>query len=196
MIFSHIEGATPIDDESDLLQIGIISFKQLCDAEAENILKAVHKYFRAKKRISWFRPRHLLRIHQDMFCDVWNWAGKLRRSVTNIGTKPYLIESSLYELYHDLLYWEQHQTIKPLECSVRLHHRLVAIHPFENGNGRHARLVADLYLFSKGFPFPKWPTSLINESSDRSRYLSALRLADQGDISKLLEFTSSHMQET
>jgi len=138
MDFQTPEGATPIFDISDLKLDGIVTYSQLCDAEAENILRAISKYLSSKRSLRgpFFTETNLLKIHREMFGDVWAWAGKYRKSTTNIGLKPYLIKYELLKLCQDVQFWEQKNSpISLIEQAARIHHRLVAIHPFENGNG-------------------------------------------------------------
>ena len=84
------------------------------------------------------------RVHQGMFADAWKWAGQHRTRMTNIGVEPHQITTQMKLLFDDARYWHDHSTYEPAERAVRLHHRLVSIHPYRNGNGRHARFMADL----------------------------------------------------
>ena len=79
------------------------------------------------------------------------------------------------------------------ELAVRFHHRLVAIHPFPNGNGRHARLAADLLLELLGEPVFSWGSQNLNEDgASRAAYLDALQWADRElDYEPLLLFARS-----
>jgi Fic-DOC domain mobile mystery protein B len=85
-------------------------------------------------------------LHKRLFGDVWDWAGKFRKTGKNIGIDPIDIPVELRTLMGDARYWADHNTCPPSEAAVRLHHRLVKIHPFANGNGRHARIMADTVL--------------------------------------------------
>jgi fido (protein-threonine AMPylation protein) len=86
-------------------------------------------------------------------------------------------------------YWHMHETFEAVERAVRLHHRLVSVHPFRNGNGRHARFMADLYLHSIGLARLSWGGSgLVADDHVRARYIDALRQADGGEIAALIEF--------
>ncbi|MBX9831269.1 mobile mystery protein B [Candidatus Babeliales bacterium] len=186
--FNIPEGATPIDDYSGLLPKGVHTQKDLNRVEAENILTAQKKYL--KKRIdnpaNWFNVENLKAIHKAMFCDVWAWAGSFRKSNTSIGIEPYKIPSSLGELCIDIAFWTHNPiSLTFLEQAARIHHRLVFIHPFENGNGRFSRLVADRYLVAYGCPYPQWPY-LQDDGQLRTRYIQSLREADQGDFEPLV----------
>lgn len=103
------EGATPILDISDLKLDGIVTYAQLCDAEAESIFKAASRFFSSKRGLSqpFLSEDNLLKTHHEMFKDVWAWAGKYRKNITNIGVKPYLIKSELVKLCQDVQFWEE-----------------------------------------------------------------------------------------
>jgi len=193
-IFEPIEGATPIDDISGLIPTHITTKAELDEWEAANILKAVRKYLvPGKKRgitVEWLK-----KVHKDMFNDTWKWAGKFRTKSTNVGVEPHRIQEETKKLVDDIKFWEKGNTFDPLETSVRVHHRIVHIHPFENGNGRHARLVADIFLFSQGQKLPAWPgEDLIKKTDVRTRYIRALKEADSGNYKPLEDFTKSLMK--
>lgn len=196
MLFLTPEGATPIHDASGLKQEGINTYAQLCDAEAENILKALRKHLARPKKspTEWFNEKYLAKVHRDMFQEVWDWAGKYRRSTTNIGVKPFLIPVEIVKLCEDVAFWNSHcNNLPALEQAARIHHRLVLIHPFENGNGRHARLIADMYLHSNGLPYPRWPIDLSKSGNYRTEYIQALKEADRGNYDLLITYTKNHL---
>jgi fido (protein-threonine AMPylation protein) len=129
---------------------------------------------------AWF-----LRLHREMFEDVWEWAGRLRRSVTNIGVQPQFIEQRLYELSQNLPCWTNESRL--LQATM-LHHQAVLIHPFENGNGRWSRALANIWLYLNGAEPTDWPgTELSEVSSIRDEYLHAIQAADAGDYAALFE---------
>lgn len=183
-------GATPIADASELIPSEIFTYRDLCIAEAQNILSAVNKHLhgRRKNLLTWFSPDALKRMHREMFSDVWGWAGRYRRTQTNIGVRPSQIAVEMHKLCEDVRWWLSNpQSSSPLDEAVRLHHRLVAIHPFENGNGRHSRLTADIYLKHRVGWHPQWPEDLGVGGTHRKNYLCALRAADRGNYDPLLE---------
>jgi Fic-DOC domain mobile mystery protein B len=138
---------------------------------------------------SWFNLTTLRRFHSAMFDRVWDWAGQFRTAQTNIGHPPHLILGALQDLRDDVLYWlSVPGAMSPLDQAARVHHRLVAIHPFPNGNGRFARLIADRYMKFLGCRLPDWPTNLQDDVSARSNYIAALRTANRGDYCALLEY--------
>ncbi|MFV0340082.1 MAG: mobile mystery protein B [Parachlamydiaceae bacterium] len=181
--FHTPDDATPIHDCSGLIPQWVYTIHDLNRVEAENILKAYRKYF--KGTFSPFQPKHLKTIHRDMFGDVWEWAGTLRKSITSIGIKPNLIPLRLAEFCREVNEWfEIQHDLTYVEMAARIHHRLVWIHPFENGNGRFSRFIADRFLLSFNCPHPIWP-DLNQEDINRRDYIHTLQSADKGDYTPL-----------
>ena len=124
-----------------------------------------------------------------MLGDVWRWAGRFRTSERNIGIDYWQIPIALRQLLDDTKAWIEYHTYPPDEIALRFHHRLVQIHPFPNGNGRHSRLVADLLVMSFGRERFSWGReSLRDAGAMRRRYIAALRAADNHDMGPLLAF--------
>jgi len=145
------EGATPIQDSGGLKLDWIRTRDQLNEVEAGNIMKASSKYFSQRKFPSkWFEEKFLRKIHSEMFNDIWNWAGIYYVGpLRNIGIKSFHIPVQVRELCSNVLFWLENKTdLTFVEQSARIHFRLAQVHPFPNGNGRHARFTADLYLHS------------------------------------------------
>lgn len=194
MRFEAPEGATPIEDAADLVPDGIVTYRDLCAVEAENILDAADRHLSRRKNpeCSWFDESFIRRLHADMFGKVWRWAGKYRQEDLNIGVAFHRVQEEIGLLVGDLKYWNSpgECEMPVLERAVRLHHRLSWIHPFRNGNGRHGRLAADIYLRSQRHPLPSWPgDDLAAAGKMRARYLASLKDADQGDFGPLTDFT-------
>lgn len=128
-----------------------------------------------------------------MFGKVWRWAGTFRKSDKNIGGPWYQIGPRLHGLCEDTKLWIENRTMPPDEIAARFHHRLVQIHPFPNGNGRHARLLTELLLENVlGRPRFTWGgADLVNPGAARERYISALQAADNHDFQPLLVFARS-----
>lgn len=182
-----IPGQTPLDDLSGLRAKRIRTTAELNVAEAENIRRAILKYLAARptSRSARFDLRWLLRLHREMFGNVWTWAGTFRTSQTNIACKPYEIERRLHDLLEDLKAWQASGMPLP-EQAVRLHHVAVQIHPFPNGNGRWSRMVANIWLKLHGASPIEWPETTIGTTSTiRDEYLEAIKSADRGDYAKL-----------
>ncbi len=134
----------------------------------------------------------LRQLHKRMFGDVWKWAGQFRTTPRNIGVEAWEIRPQLRQLLDDVRYWVEHQTYAPDEIAVRFHHRLVWIHPFPNGNGRHSRLAADLLAVKLDQQRFTWGSgNLVAIAELRKRYVDALRAADGHDVGPLITFTRS-----
>jgi Fic-DOC domain mobile mystery protein B len=186
------EANTPLDpDEREgLIPAYITTRAELNEAEQENITEADQWAFRRRRDV--LSVDFLKALHRRMLRHVWRWAGEFRRTERNIGIAPHLIETELYRLVDDARYWVEHQTYARDELASRFHHRLVAIHPFPNGNGRHGRLAADLLIAQLGGRRFTWGGANLTEPAEnRRRYVSALRAADRHDIRPLLEFARS-----
>lgn len=188
-LFELVEGATPIEDVSDLIPTHITTKAELNEWEAANILKAASRYLSAKKppvvTVEWLK-----KVHRAMFDETWRWAGVIRKKNINLGVDWHQILDELKCLVDDIKYWSGSGNLSLLQRSVRLHHRLVKIHPFVNGNGRHARLVADIFLSTHDEKLPEWPEIRLIERTDiRERYIRALQAADKGDYALLERFT-------
>lgn len=177
-------------EEKDGLKLKWITLRsELNEAEARNIAQA-QVWLMSNKNKDFCSDTFLRELHKKMFGDVWKWAGTYRTSERNIGVAPYQIPMKLMQLFDDVNFWIENKTYSNREIAVRLHHKLVQIHPFPNGNGRVSRLMADLVLEKlEGTKLYWGNTNLVNVSEIRSTYIAALRKADAGDYSDLLEFT-------
>jgi Fic-DOC domain mobile mystery protein B len=131
-------------------------------------------------------------LHQRMLGDVWRWAGKFRITERNLGIHYFEIPMAVRELLENAKTWVEHKTYPPDQISVRFHHRLVKIHPFPNGNGRHSRMMADLLVMRLGGERFTWGRASLQQSGDvRKQYIDALRAADNHDYEPLLRFARS-----
>ncbi|HTV47656.1 MAG TPA: mobile mystery protein B [Phycisphaerae bacterium] len=187
--WQSIPGETPIDDISGLIPKGITTRSQLNDLEAENIREAVVVYLAAKptKRQAPFTLNWIYKLHKHMFGDVWTWAGTKRTMEVNIGVSVHQIDEQLQNMLDNLEYWRRTGTMNMLEQSARLHHQAVYIHPFLNGNGRWARLLANIWLMRNDSPITIWPDQAVgNKSIIRDEYLEAIRAADAGNFAPLI----------
>jgi Fic-DOC domain mobile mystery protein B len=127
-----------------------------------------------------------------MFGDVWQWAGAYRQTERNLGIEAYRIPAEMPAMLDNVRYWIEHETYSPDEIGVRLHHRLTAIHPWPNGNGRHARLIGDLLIQRLGGKVFTWGGGTLSDIGElRTRYVAALKSADNHDIGALVEFARS-----
>jgi Fic-DOC domain mobile mystery protein B len=185
------EGATPLDPN----ELGGLKYKhittqgELDQLEQANIESALRWLNRQKAYV--LTDDFAITLHKRLFGDVWNWAGTFRRTGKNIGVDPIRISVELRSLMGDAKYWADNKTYPPLEAAVRLHHRLVKIHPFPNGNGRHARIMADTVLDRVYESKPiDWAGGhdLQKMGERRAAYIAALKAADNDDIGPLKEF--------
>ncbi len=190
-----IPGATPLDPDTiaGLRPAHIATQADLNAAEAANILAALN-WARRARTDTVLRRDYVQRLHKQMFGDVWRWAGTWRRLETTIGVDPLTIATRVEQLLDDVRHWVANASFEPHEIAVRLHHQMVLIHPFPNGNGRHTRLMADLLLKQlEREPFT-WGGGALSSADDaRTRYIAALRSADRGDLQPLLVFARSQL---
>ncbi|MBA3067436.1 MAG: mobile mystery protein B [Hyphomonas sp.] len=192
-LFQEPEDATPLTpDECEGLRLTWVTTRaDLNVAEQDNIDKGAAWAYRARKP-DLLTVEYVLKLHKRMFGDVWLWAGRYRRSERNIGIAPHMIGVQTGQLMGDAAYWVEHRTYEPTELAVRVHHRLVFIHPFPNGNGRHARMMADLVLRRLGEPALSWGGGSLSDITElRRAYVDALRRADREDYDALIAFSRS-----
>lgn len=195
-LFQEPNDATPLEpaERDGLLQSWITYRRDLNEAEQENIVKGSvwAQGGRSRKAADLLPEDFVKSLHKRMFGEVWNWAGTYRRTGKNIGIDASRIAVEMPPMLDDVCYWVEHETFSPEEIAVRLHHRLTAIHPFPNGNGRHARLMADLLIERLGGQAFSWGGgSLADLGELRTRYVAALQAADSHDFGPLLSFARS-----
>jgi len=194
MSFDYPEGATPLDaDEARGLLLSHITNRTELDRwEQENISEAEAWAFRRKPKDT-LTEGFCKNLHKRMFGTVWRWAGSYRTTGKNIGVPAWQIASELRNLCADCATWIEHNTYPPDEIAVRFHHRQTAIHPFPNGNGRHARLMTDILLVHLlGQPRFTWGRgNQVNAGDCRQQYINALRSADRHDYTVLLALVRS-----
>jgi Fic-DOC domain mobile mystery protein B len=188
----YAPGATPLDPDelAGLIPGHIATQGELNEWEQQNI--QVGDDWARKQRKDILSEDFLRQLHRRMFGETWRWAGEFRRSDKNIGVDWLHIGVELRKLLDDVRFQVEHGSYPSDEIAVRLHHRLVAIHPFANGNGRHARLMADLLVERLGRPRFTWGSvKLVDAGETRQRYIAALHAADAHDIAPLLAFALS-----
>ncbi len=192
----YIDGQTPLEeDEKESLIIPTISTRgELDEFEQQNIEQALlWSMKRSFKLEDVFAEEFVKKLHKRMFGNVWKWAGTFRQTNKNIGVDKWMIPMQLKTLLDDALYWNANNTYNPDESAIRFKHRLVSIHCFANGNGRHSRLMADI-IIEKIYKQPHftWGRGNLNKQSDqRTAYLNAIKAADNGDIQLLIKFARS-----
>ena len=186
------EANTPLtaEEREQLIPSYITLRHELNEAEQVNIGKAL-RWANARRR-DVLDQDFLSDLHKRMFGDVWRWAGQYRTTARNIGVDAYRIAVEVRQTIDDARYWVDHETYPPDEIALRYSHRLVAIHPFPNGNGRFSRLVGDLLARQLGQPPFTWGrANLVDAGETRARYVEALRAADNHDVDLLLLFARS-----
>lgn len=186
------EANTPLtpEEREQLIPSYITLRHELNEAEQVNIGQAL-RWATSRKR-DVLDPDLLSTLHARMFGDVWRWAGQYRTTARNIGVDAYRIPMEVRQAVDDARYRIEHETFPPDEIAVRFSHRLVAIHPFPNGNGRFSRLVGDLLARRLGRPPFSWGRAdLVDAGETRARYVEALRAADAHDVRPLLLFARS-----
>lgn len=181
-------GQTPLDEEEieGLLIRTITTRNELDQFEQMNIEEAIQWTLRARiKKDEILTEKFIRRVHKKMFGRVWRWAGNFRTTKKNIGVESYRIPMDLKALLDDCAYWIRHNTFPPDEIAIKFKHRLVSIHYFANGNGRHSRLMADLIvqrIFNK---------AVFTWLGERANYIHAMKAADLNDLTPLLKFARS-----
>ena len=193
---AYINGQTPLDeDEKDGLLIPTIATRaELDEFEQQNIEDAIHWVLtRSLSAKTILTEKFVRRLHQLMYGKIWGWAGDFRKTNKNLGIDKWQIPTALNVLLNDTLFWIKHDTFPPDEIAIRFKHRLVSIHCFPNGNGRHSRLMADV-LIDKIYKLPvfSWGAgNLVKQSDTRTNYLNAVRAADKNNFEPLLAFARS-----
>ena len=178
------------EEREGLIPSYITLRSELNEAEQANILEAEEWAFARKRDL--LEEKFLNNLHQRMYGNVWGWAGQYRTTGKNIGIDAYRIPTELRQLLDDCRYWIENGTYENDEIAARFHNRLVSIHCYPNGNGRHARLAADLLLKSMGLERFSWGRkNLVDVGETRKRYIAALQAADEHDIGPLLKFVRS-----
>lgn len=192
--FEYIEGQTPLDeDEKEGLRIPTITTRgELDEFEQQNIEQAILWSLNRSLKIETVLTENFIKaLHKRMYGSVWKWAGEFRKTDKNIGIDKWQIPTALRALLDDTLYWYVNKTYSPDELTLRFKHRLVSIHCFSNGNGRHSRLMADI-IIQKIFKLPVYTWgSTSDQTGSRSAYLKAIKIADNGNIEPLIDFARS-----
>ncbi len=187
-------GATPLspEDLEGLVPRHVTTRRQLDEFEEANILQCRVWLLRKKKALDPLDFVDLTSLHRRMFGKTWKWAGTLRMRESNIGIAPDQVANRLRQLLDNTAHELSTTAANVDDVAVRYHHRLVSIHPFPNGNGRHSRLATDLFLKTRGLePFSWGGAALVDSGPVRERYIDALRAADAGDDRPLHAFVRS-----
>jgi Fic-DOC domain mobile mystery protein B len=193
--FYYPDGASPLtnDEFYDLIPKHVTNQQELNAVEQMNIAQATLWLGQKKRKTDdILNERFLRQLHRRLFGSVWKWAGKFRQSDKNIGVDWLEVSVCLRNLFDDVKFHIEHGVYSIDEIAARFHHRLVFIHPFPNGNGRHARVMAEQLLKSCGEDIFTWGGGTIQSYSSqnaiRKEYIRCLREADKGSIEELLKF--------
>jgi len=187
-------GATPLTsaEEEGLIPAHITTRSELNELEQANILEAEAWLLNRRRKTDVLDTAFLKSLHGRMFGQVWKWAGAYRKADRNIGVHWPKISFEIEKLCDDARFWKRDEVFPPDEIAIRFHHKLVWIHCYPNGNGRHARLAADLLALELSVERFSWGASNLDLVGDtRARYISSLKQADENDIRELLAFARS-----
>lgn len=196
-MFQANEHETPLTEEERRDLIPSLSTRaELNEAERANILAA---RIWAMRRRTWQRDDLVTdafarELHRRMFGRVWQWAGVYRKTERNLGWEVHRLTEGVHHAFADAQAWLQHETYPLPEVAVRLHHQLVRVHPWPNGNGRHARLMADVLVQSRGGAELTWGAGadMVAPGEMRAQYIKALRQADEGNFGPLTAFAKAN----
>ncbi len=195
MSIEYPPGATPLTvEEMEGLKFKHVTTRQQLDHLEQANIESGLLWLSRYKGNDILTEAFVKESHRRLFGEVWDWAGSFRQTEKNIGVDPLQIGVQLRNILDDAQYWIDHSTYEPLELAVRCHHRLVYVHCFANGNGRHARILADTILEKVLHESPvNWSGGYNLQEMNRRRteYIKALRAADGGDIQPLLAFVST-----
>ncbi len=193
---NYEEGQTPLSEEEKegLLIKAITTHGELDEHEQLNIEEAIKWLLNSRLKKNKILTEEFIKLlHKRMFKNVWAWAGEFRKSEKNIGVKWINIRTDLKALLDDVNYWIENKTYSPDEIAIRFKHRLVNIHCFPNGNGRHSRIMADLIIENiLGEALFSWNQSnMVKADETRKEYIKSIREADKGDINPLIKFAKN-----
>jgi Fic-DOC domain mobile mystery protein B len=194
------EGATPGGDTSGLIRTDLTTSDARNAAETEAIdetyAKYVHKARKKKPGSGWLTDELIRKVHSDMFGSIWEWAGKYRRHNSNLGVQWLRIPEEVKKFCGGFAVWDSDGSMPVLEIAARLQNRLTWIHPFTNGNGRHARLITDIFFDSREHRLPEWPQihRMAQGDAIRTQYINAMKTADQGKYEDLVNFMKEYLK--
>lgn len=189
--FVDRDGSTPLDPD----QIKGIRFSHLTnmgeldEVEDLNIQKGLEWLYH-QKTDDYLSMQFLCKLHEKLFGDVWKWAGKFRTVEVNISKiRSYDVGPQLINFFEDAKLWIEGGRMGWDEIAAEMHHRLVCIHPFPNGNGRTTRIFTEYVQRRNNQLITTWKASLSHDPKERRKaYIKALQKADKGDFEMLIEF--------
>jgi Fic-DOC domain mobile mystery protein B len=190
--FEADDAATPLTpaERDGLIPTHVTLRGELNELEQQNITEATGWAFERKRNV--LDEAFLKGLHRRMFNKVWRWAGEYRKTERNLGGLPHLIQPNLVQAIRDARFWVENKTYSPDELAVRFHHKAVLVHPFANGNGRWARLAADLLVTEQGGTRFTWGGGNLQKAGgSRQAYIDALHAGDNHDFTPLIGFARS-----
>lgn len=185
--FAADGAATPLTpaEREGLIPTHITLRGELNELEQKNIAEANSWAFERKRNV--LDEAFLRGLHRRMFDKVWRWTGKYRKTERNLGVMPHLVQPELVQAINDARFWVEHKSYQSDELAVRFHHNAVLLHPFANGNGRWARLAADLLVVGQGGTRFSWGGAELQKAgAARKTYIDALHAADNHDFAPLI----------
>jgi len=193
LVFEYEDGQTPLSEEEKegILSKTISTHGDLDELEQANIESALlwvkGKKFNKEEVLS---EDFIKKLHKKMFGDVWRWAGDFRRSEKNIGISWTSIGVELRKLLDNTLFLIENEVLPSDEIAIDFKHKLVNIHCFPNGNGRHSRMMADIIIekIYEETIFSWNSSNMVKADETRANYINAIRKGDDGDIKPLIEF--------
>jgi len=188
-MIEYPKGATPLDpDELAGLKFPHIQTRSELDQMEQVNIQDGLRWLALQKEVTVLNDTFLRELHKRLFGEVWSWAGRFRLTEKNIGVAPEQIAVTLKNLLDDVKYWCENKTYEKQEIVLRFHHRLVQIHCFPNGNGRHARIATDALLLKElEESVINWGNTQLQDAGEhRKEYIETLRRADKGDYQPLL----------
>ena len=190
---NYKDGQTPLNENEieGLLIDTITTQEELDEHEQLNIEQAVQWIILNKFKLETIlTEKFIKKVHKKMFDNTWRWAGIFRKSEKNLGVEWIKIGIELKYLIDDTKYWIENKTFSADQIAIRFKHRIVQIHCFSNGNGRHSRIMADIIIemIFKKYIFTWHYSNMVKGDAIRKKYIIAVQEADKGNIYPLIDF--------
>jgi Fic-DOC domain mobile mystery protein B len=190
---SHLDPISSVKDSTKVplemkqkLLIDVKTLGEVYSAEMIGITKAVKELGGKPLELN---TSELFEFHKKALSEIWQWAGKARLYQTNIGVESSQINIKLKDLFDDVHFWITNKTYPVREIGIRMHHRIIFIHPFVDVNGRIGRLYTDIFLKQNG---EESLSAKLNQGEDvRKKYIEVMnRTYETKDFSELIKLLS------
>jgi Fic-DOC domain mobile mystery protein B len=189
--FIDRDGSTPLDPDqiTGIKFSHLVNMGELDEVEDLNIQKGL-EWLNRQKGDDYISMEFFCKLHEKLFSDVWKWAGKFRKVEVNLSQiRSYDVGPQLKMFFEDVKIWIESGKMSWDEIAAEMHHRLIAIHPFPNGNGRTTRIYTEYVQKRNKQAVTSWKASLVHDPKERRRsYIKALQQADKGNFQPLIEF--------